>query len=202
MLIAALVTSLLLFVAIALVTEQGAVETLDVDVANWAATAPDAVTWAARPFSWIGGWIGLTFVVVVATGLLARERAMLDLGFLLVAAVGSQIAVALLKAFFDRARPDVGSAVPLPDSAAFPSGHATAGVAAFGTLAILVSERLPSRRAHVVLWVAAVALALGIGISRVALNVHFVTDVGAGWSLGLGWLAGCLLVRERFRGHG
>lgn len=184
------------FVTVAVVTEQGSVEAFDVDLANWAADAPAVLVWVARPFSWIGGWIGLTLLVAFAVGWLARERATLDLFFLLAAALGSQVVVALLKAFFDRARPDLGSAVPLPDSAAFPSGHATAGVAAFGALTILVSERLTSRRARISLWIAAVILALGIGLSRVALNVHFLTDVVAGWCLGLAWLSACLLARE------
>lgn len=199
---ALLVLGVVGFVLVAAITEQGAVERVDVDVANWAADAPDALVWLARPFSWIGGWIGVTLLVVVGCGWLVRERATVDLAFLLAAAVGSQVVVALLKAFFDRARPDVGSAVPLPDSAAFPSGHATAGIAAFGAVAVLVSERLESRRARIGLWASTAVLAIGIGLSRVALNVHFVTDVVAGWCLGLAWLAGCLLVRERFRRRG
>ena len=50
--------------------------------------------------------------------------------------------IALLKDSFDRPRPSAGSPVELPSSAAFPSGHATHGVASLGAAAVLVAERL------------------------------------------------------------
>ena len=149
----------------------------------------------ARPFSWLGGWIGLTALGAAAGILLARERAWLDVAFFLAAFVGTQLLVSLLKAFFDRARPDVGSVVPLPESAAFPSGHAAAGAASFGALAFLIAERLP-RPLRTEFWLGVAALGVAVGLSRVALNVHFVTDVVAGWCLGLAWLAACLLARD------
>ena len=107
--------------------------------------------------------------------------------------------VALLKGWFDRPRPDAGSVVDLPSSAAFPSGHATAGVASLGAAAVLVAERLPSQRARIWLWSAVAVGGVAVGLSRIALNVHYVTDVVAGWCLGLAWLSVCLLARDRMR---
>jgi undecaprenyl-diphosphatase len=129
--------------------------------------------------------------------LLVRERNWLDLGFFAVAFVGSQLAVLLVKEWFDRPRPDAGSAVDLPESYSFPSGHAAAGVASLGALAVLAAERLPTDRARVRLWSLVVVVGVAVGLSRIALNVHYVTDVLAGWCFGLAWLAGCLLVRDR-----
>ena len=167
-----------------------------------ATSLPGWVEALARPFSWLGGWTGMTILGVAMALVLVRERSWADLAFLALAPLGSALAVALLKDWFDRARPNTGSPIPLPESAAFPSGHAVSGVAGLGALAILTAERLPSRRARVWLWVAAVVLGLGVGLSRIALNVHFVTDVLAGWCFGLAWLAGCLLVRDRLRASG
>ena len=187
---------LTLFVALALGYEHEPLASLDAEVAQWMTTdLPAWVEWLARPFSWIGGWIGLTALGTAAGILLARERAWIDVAFFLAAFVGTQLLVSLLKAFFDRARPDVGSIVPLPESAAFPSGHAAAGAASFAALAILLAERLP-RGLRAELWGAVAVLGIAVGLSRVALNVHFVTDVVAGWCVGLAWLAVCLLARD------
>lgn len=187
------------FVVLGVGLERDPLESVDAHVADAVVTSlPTALELVARPFSWIGGWIGMTALATAMTIVLARERAWGDFAFLAVALLGSAIAVALLKASFDRERPDVGSAVPLPESASFPSGHATSGVAGLGALAVLTTERLPSRRGRVWLWCAMVVVGAGVGLSRVALNVHYLTDVLAGWCLGVAWLAACLLVRERF----
>jgi undecaprenyl-diphosphatase len=197
-----LVAGLAGFVVLAALYDHDPLASLDRDLAEWVANdLPGWAEWLARPYSWLGGWIGLTLLGVIAFVLLVRERAWLDLAFFLAAYAGSQLVVALLKASFDRPRPDLGSAVPLPESAAFPSGHATAGAASLGALAVLVAERLPSRRARVWLWLVVVVLGVAVGLSRIALNVHYVTDVLAGWCLGLAWLAACLLVRDAIKGR-
>jgi undecaprenyl-diphosphatase len=172
----------------------------DADVATWVAEhLPTWAEWLARPFSWLGGWIGVTALTALASVVLLRRREWLDLGFLLVAVLGSQLVVALLKLWFDRPRPDVDPAVPLPSSASFPSGHAAGGIACVGAVAVLAAERLPSRRARTGLWVATVTLGVAVGLSRIALGVHYVSDVLAGWCLGLAWLAACLLARDAIR---
>jgi undecaprenyl-diphosphatase len=184
------------FIALALAYQHAPLAALDRRVAEWVAARMPA--WAealARPPSWLGGWIGVTVLAIVITVMLVRERSWVDLGFFLTAILGSQIAVALLKVWFERPRPDLGSAVALPTSASFPSGHATAAVAGLGAAAVVVAERLPPR-ARVWMWIAVIAGSLVVGLSRIVLNVHYVTDVLAGWCLGVAWLAACLLVRS------
>jgi undecaprenyl-diphosphatase len=197
---ALVVVGLLAFAILALGYDDDPLDVVDRDVAEWvAADLPGWVEWLARPFSWLGGWVGLTALGAAAAVILVRERAWLDLAFFLTAFLGSQLVVSLLKEWFDRPRPAVGSAVPLPESAAFPSGHATAGVASLGALAVLAAERLPARRARTWLWSAVIVGGVAVGLSRIALDVHYVTDVVAGWCLGLAWLAACLLGRDLLR---
>ena len=185
------------FILLAFAYERDPLGSVDAEVAEWvAASMPSSAEWLARMPSWIGGWIGITAIGIVIGVVLVRERAWVDLGFLLATFAGSAIVVAVLKAWIDRPRPGLGSAVALPSSASFPSGHATAGVASLGAAAVLASERLSSRRARMWLWGLVVTGGLAVGLSRIVLNVHYVTDVLAGWCLGLAWLAGCLLVRD------
>jgi undecaprenyl-diphosphatase len=157
--------------------------------------------WAARPFSWLGGWIGITLITAVLVGELVRRRrwatAVLVAGVL----TGAQLLSALLKVAFDRPRPDVGSAVPLPGSAAFPSGHATSASAFFGLLTLFAIAAAPPGRARWAVGALGAAVALAIAASRVVLNVHYVGDVLAGLALGAAWLAACLLVAGRRQGE-
>jgi undecaprenyl-diphosphatase len=199
-LVALLVLGAAGFVLLAATYDHDPLASMDVDVAKWVATdLPHALELAARPFSWLGGWIGLTVLGVSMALVLMRERAWVDLVFLGAALLGSNLAVSLLKAWFDRERPDVAPSVPLPGSASFPSGHAAESVAGLGALAVLAAERLPDRRARMWLWAAVAAAGVAVGLSRIALGVHYATDVVAGWCFGLAWLAGCLLARDALR---
>jgi membrane-associated phospholipid phosphatase len=192
------VSGLTLFCLLAVTYDREPLASVDTDVAKWVATdLPHVLELAARPFSWLGGWIGLTALGVAMTIVLVRERAWADVVFLAAALLGSDLAVSVLKNWFDRDRPAIGPSIPLPPSSSFPSGHAASGVAGLGALAVLTAERLPDRRARTWLWVAVVVAGVAVGLSRIALGVHYVTDVLAGWCFGLAWVAGCLLVRDR-----
>jgi membrane-associated phospholipid phosphatase len=193
----ALAVALVGFVLLAVGYADEPLASVDREVSEWVvASMPSWAESLARPPSWLGGWIGLTMLGVLLCTVLVRERAWLDVGFFLAAFAGSQLIVAALKEVFDRPRPQLGSAVELSSSASFPSGHATAGVASLGAAAVLAAERLPSPRARIGLWAIVFAGGLAVGASRIVLNVHYVTDMLAGWCLGLAWLAACLLARD------
>jgi undecaprenyl-diphosphatase len=85
-----------------------------------------------------------------------------------------------LKQVYRRTRPALWSMTP--ESFSFPSGHAMSAVAGFGLAAMLVARLYPGTRR--VLAVMIPLLAFGIGFSRLALGVHFPTDVMGGWAAG------------------
>jgi len=113
---------------------------------------------------------------------------------LLVVVVGGQFAlVYTIKALVDRARPELMQLTGFA-GASFPSGHASAAAATFAVAALLLA-RHRTRAARAVLTGIAVGVAFMVAATRVALGVHWTTDVVAGIVLGWGWtLIGVLAV--------
>jgi membrane-associated phospholipid phosphatase len=175
----------------------GQVVVVDHDVSRWVADSiPSSIEWIARVFTWLGGAVGTAIVAGSAALLLWRSGRRDDAGFVVFAVAGVTVLVAVLKAIYERARPEIGSAIPLPHSYSFPSGHAATAVVLYGALGLLLGERARSRKRAAAWLVAAGFVALAIGASRVLLNVHFVSDVAAGFAVGLAWLCSCAIVRD------
>ena len=86
------------------------------------------------------------------------------------------IVVMLIKVGVRRRRPiDARSLATMTlDKHSFPSGHAARTIG----LAIVIGGRLPA------LWPWLIGWAIGVGLARVALGAHFLSDVIAGWSIG------------------
>jgi undecaprenyl-diphosphatase len=179
----------------------GLVVSFDDNVSRWVAdNLPGPIESIARIVTRLGGVVVASAVTVVAVAVLWRASRRADALFLAAAFVGINVLVPILKAVYERARPDLGT-VPLPHSYSFPSGHAATAVVLYGALGVLLAER-SSSRLRAVGWLAGAAvLALAIGTSRVLLNVHFVSDVAAGFAVGLAWLCCCLIVRDVLRGE-
>lgn len=100
----------------------------------------------------------------------------------LFSSVGSSAGFVIVKAFMHRVRP--AGALPLHITTySFPSGHATVAAAVLPALAYLLArERVLAFPTAIML---GAALPLLLGASRVYLDVHWTTDVLAGWCLGL-----------------
>lgn len=177
--------------------DGGTLVELDLRVEAWVAgNMPGGPEWVARVFSWIGGVIGITIIVVGCLVALVRGRSRMDALFILVLIASVQIAVYVLKGAFDRPRPDAGSPIMVPHSASFPSGHAATGIAVFGALGIIAARRQLTRARAAIALVLGFGAGVAIGASRIVLNVHYVSDVLAGFCLGTAILAIALLIRD------
>lgn len=92
-----------------------------------------------------------------------------------------------LKLLFGRVRPDFAQGGARYTSLSYPSGHAS-GIATLITVALILAWPYLARRHLRVLAVAVgVAAVLVVGLTRMWLGVHFLTDVLGGWSLGIAW---------------
>ncbi len=70
----------------------------------------------------------------------------------------------------------------------FPSGHGATAVSLFGSIALEVRKRW--------MWTLAIILPLLIGFSRIAVGVHYPTDVLAGWAVGLAAIGFNILLQK------
>lgn len=133
---------------------------------------------------------------------LVRRRAWRTALWVVVAAVSVRDVTAALKEFFGRVRPAFEDGGAGYDSLSFPSGHSS-GIATLVTAGLLLAwPRLaPDGRR---LWaVLGVLLVLLVGLTRMWLGVHYLSDVLAGWALGVGWtvLTGVVLRVLPLRGR-
>ncbi len=184
------VLSIWIFVALADAVGAGATQALDDAIVQALHESSGAVRDMTRDITSLGSIPVLTFVSIAVVGFLALSRLYRALVLVLVAALGGTAWTFALKVFFSRERPPFATH-DVVSTMSFPSGHSALSAVIYLTLAAL-SARLVERRTlrAYIIGVAALATAL-IGISRIALGVHYPTDVLAGWTLGLGWAVFC-----------
>jgi len=123
---------------------------------------------------------------VVAMLLVARGERALALGWV-IAITGNAVLNTTLKGVFERVRPVHDQAIAHADGYSFPSGHTSGSVVAYGMLAYVLIRTTPPAF-HLPALVAGAAIAFVTGCSRVFLQVHYPSDVVAGFASGLAWL--------------
>src|SRR3546814_28809 len=94
----------------------------------------------------------------------------------------------LIKHWVGRPRPDLVAHLDHVSSASFPSGHALNSALFYVGVAVLVAQFIHRRGPRWALYALAIGLSLAIGISRVALGVHYPSDVIASWVISAAWL--------------
>jgi undecaprenyl-diphosphatase len=174
--------------------DQGAAEALH----RWAVPRPGAVRFLSGMSIVLHPQV-LRVAAVVAAGWLAlRGQRRLAL-WVVVTAIGSGVIDTVLKDVVRRARPALPDPVAEASGYSFPSGHALGTVVIFGMTLLLVLPLLRRPAARAAAWVVAVGCVALVGFARVALGVHYVSDVLAGWLVGLGWLAVTVATFESWR---
>jgi undecaprenyl-diphosphatase len=150
--------------------------------------AGDAVLVAVvKAVTWLGSG-GVLWTVVGATAIVLALRRRWRLAvYLLVTGAGALVLDPILKSLVGRLRPVVAHPIAHGAGNSFPSGHSLGSIVCYGAvlLVFLPAARGRWRTAFITVVVTVVAL---IGISRVLLGVHYLSDVVGAWAVGITWL--------------
>jgi undecaprenyl-diphosphatase len=192
-LLVVLLGGLLLALLAVVVRSSDVLSGIDSSVAEWAnrhgsAWSHDALTLVTR----LGeAWVIVPVTILVAVVELIRTRNRWVVPFLLIVTLGNNVLTDAVKQLIDRARPTI-EAVAATLGPSFPSGHTSAAASSWAAFA-LVAGRWWGRRAWPALAGAAVGIAVAVALSRVFLDVHWLTDVLGGLALGWAWFAACAI---------
>jgi membrane-associated phospholipid phosphatase len=151
----------------------------------------EIVTFLGKPI-----WF-VVLCVPIGIMLLVRGRVRLTIFLATTAIVGGIIDTAV-KVAVNRERPSLEDPVATAFGKSFPSGHSMASVVCYGAILLVFLPAIPVARRRLVI-IGTALLVLAIGFSRLALGVHFISDVLGGYVLGAAWLAASTAAFEIWR---
>ena len=173
---------------------------IDRQVAVWFHQhASPTVTQVARTISFFGsvGW--LTAVSIGLALFLVSRRDRLKASLVALVMLGGSTLNLVLKHFFHRERPVLENPLVTLSSYGFPSGHTMGATLLYGLLALLAWKNVRNRAARLACVAGACLWILLIGLTRIYLGAHYLTDVLGALAAGLLWLVVCWTAFETFR---
>ncbi|ORB58505.1 phosphatase PAP2 family protein [Mycobacterium persicum] len=172
------------------VLEGDGIAGIDQPVAEWLAAHRDPwLTTTLRVVTAAGGPVGMAaLTMLTCAAVLFRCRSWLPVVLALVGGGGIALVVLAAKALVVRDRPALPFATIAEGGYSFPSGHA-AGTAAVTLLSgwLLARWSIMSWTGRIIVWTLAMGWSAVVGFSRIYLGVHYLSDVLAGWLLGMAW---------------
>ena len=138
----------------------------------------------------------VAFLLIIGFLKLKRFR---EAFFLFMITGGAGFLTVTLKWLIGRSRPAINYQLTHAYWYGFPSGHTTLATCFYGALIYLAYVYIKDKWLKTFVLIFLSILILLIGISRVYLGVHFLTDVLAGFSIGIFWTAFCVLIYKKCR---
>jgi undecaprenyl-diphosphatase len=149
----------------------------------------EAAPWLERPLVWVSyafGTVASMVTAAVVAGLLVSRRQNRAAVYVVIVIAGTALVTTMLKWVVDLPRPVVEDPILQYASSAMPSGHASNIAAAVTAACVLSALFLPTPAVRRLVLVAGTLVALIVGLDRLMLGVHTLTEVVAGYALGLG----------------
>lgn len=154
--------------------------------------------------TWLGSILVLLPTAVLVSAVFRRVLHLTDMYLILGGPLGASLLAHVLKLLISRPRPTVveDMLVTMPTDFSFPSAHTAQATAFFIALALIASRGLEAKTGLFV-WVLCGLVIAAVGLSRVYLRVHYLSDVIAGAALGLVWVYVLnWIIRSMFSGGG
>nr|WP_239090149.1 phosphatase PAP2 family protein [Marinomonas ostreistagni] len=101
------------------------------------------------------------------------------------------------KYVFARPRPDIVESLTHVYTSSFPSGHATMSMVCFLGAALVFASLTKHQALQRLLVAVGLLSALLVGLSRIALGVHWPTDILGGWLLGALWVGSLFHINRK-----
>jgi len=159
-----------------------------VDTLNHAVAGDRVAVTVLTGVTGLGGRTILIWLVTVSTAIMLIRRQYQLTAYMLVTGLGALALDPAIKALVGRLRPLVPSPVATAPGYSFPSGHVLDATVFYGVMLLVFLPIIPPRLRKLATGLA-IALVAAIGFSRVAIGVHYPSDVMGGWLLGVAWLA-------------
>ncbi len=128
----------------------------------------------------------VTVLVIVHVVYFYIKKNWQEMALMLTGVIGGTVVFWILSHVINRQRPldQLWIIVRLPG---FPSGHAVVTVTFFGLLAYLIVPKIQSAFWKAFTIIVTVIIMLFIGFSRIFTGGHYLTDILAGYAVGLAW---------------
>ena len=146
-----------------------------------------------------GGWKVITIGSILITIYLMVKKRMDQLLCFVAAILGGNFLFLILKIVIHRVRPISETSLINAAGWSFPSGHSVMSVIFYGMITYLSVRDLRSWRPSVFMATFAGFVIVLIGLSRIYLQIHYLSDVIAGFAGGLFWLTMCITGLEVYR---
>ncbi|HEX4752965.1 MAG TPA: phosphatase PAP2 family protein, partial [Solirubrobacterales bacterium] len=150
------------------------------------------MTGFSKFFTFLGSGGFVWTLTLVCAAALAWARRWTEVCVLLAGMALTVLGFHEIKAAVDRPRPEGGLVGTTGSS--FPSGHAAQSVIYVWLATTIVVRLRPGMTRATLVVVAGVVVTALVGLSRVYLNVHYLSDVSSGWALGAACFSICAAI--------
>ena len=193
--------ALLLFVALGYLVKfyPEALTGFDSNIQTWVRGGlPAGLTRFFKTITILGNTPVQAIIAIVAVIWLYLRQYKAEAIFVGASGLLASILIVSLKYIYQRQRPSITHLVHA-SGYSFPSGHSLGTFMILGAIAIVLAQRLAKKESKIAVYGITGLLIFLVGLSRIYVGVHYLTDVLAGFTLAFGLINAIYPTYDRIR---